>query len=66
MPDLNLLVALDVLLAEGSVAKAARRLRLIDVAHELAAGEAAGREEVTLLLGCQAKAPRALVISLRA
>jgi DNA-binding transcriptional LysR family regulator len=27
-PDLNLLVALDVLLAEGSVAKAARRLRL--------------------------------------
>lgn len=28
MPDLNLLVTLDVLLAEGSVAKAARRLRL--------------------------------------
>lgn len=28
MPDLNLLVALDVLLAEGSVARAARRLRL--------------------------------------
>src|SRR4051794_17294840 len=27
-PDLNLLVTLDVLLAEGSVAKAARRLRL--------------------------------------
>src|SRR3954467_11137178 len=27
-PDLNLLVALDVLLAEGSVARAARRLRL--------------------------------------
>src|SRR6187399_1102231 len=27
-PDLNLLVALDVLLAEASVAKAARRLRL--------------------------------------
>lgn len=28
MPDLNLLVTLDVLLAEGSVARAARRLRL--------------------------------------
>lgn len=28
MPDLNLLVTLDVLLSEGSVAKAARRLRL--------------------------------------
>lgn len=28
MPDLNLLVALDVLLAEGSVARAAQRLRL--------------------------------------
>lgn len=28
VPDLNLLVALDVLLAEGSVARAARRLRL--------------------------------------
>ncbi|HEX7374758.1 MAG TPA: LysR family transcriptional regulator, partial [Steroidobacteraceae bacterium] len=28
IPDLNLLVALDVLLAEGSVARAARRLRL--------------------------------------
>ncbi|MBL8672840.1 MAG: LysR family transcriptional regulator [Alphaproteobacteria bacterium] len=28
LPDLNLLVALDVLLAEGSVARAARRLRL--------------------------------------
>lgn len=28
MPDLNLLVALDALLAEGSVARAARRLRL--------------------------------------
>lgn len=28
MPDLNLLVPLDVLLAEGSVARAARRLRL--------------------------------------
>src|SRR3954471_3163453 len=27
-PDLNLLVTLDVLLAEGSVARAARRLRL--------------------------------------
>src|SRR3569832_2634525 len=27
-PDLNLLVALDVLLAEGNVARAARRLRL--------------------------------------
>src|SRR3954470_25035989 len=27
-PDLNLLVALDVLLAEGSVARAARRLQL--------------------------------------
>jgi len=27
-PDLNLLVTLDVLLAEGSVAQAARRLRL--------------------------------------
>src|SRR3954454_17647568 len=27
-PDLNLLVALDVLLAEGSVARAAKRLRL--------------------------------------
>ncbi|MFZ1392552.1 MAG: LysR family transcriptional regulator, partial [Dokdonella sp.] len=27
-PDLNLLVTLDVLLAEGSVAAAARRLRL--------------------------------------
>src|SRR3954454_9609823 len=27
-PDLNLLVALDVLLAEGSVARAAQRLRL--------------------------------------
>src|SRR5256714_13613122 len=28
LPDLNLLVTLDVLLAEGSVARAARRLRL--------------------------------------
>ena len=28
MPDLNLLITLDVLLAEGSVAGAARRLRL--------------------------------------
>src|SRR3954469_5056499 len=28
MPDLNLLVTLDVLLAEGSVARAAQRLRL--------------------------------------
>src|SRR5512137_147675 len=28
MPDLNLLVALDVLLEEGNVARAARRLRL--------------------------------------
>lgn len=28
MPDLNLLIALDVLLAEGNVARAARRLRL--------------------------------------
>src|SRR5512141_823854 len=28
IPDLNLLVSLDVLLAEGSVARAARRLRL--------------------------------------
>ena len=28
MPDFNLLVTLDVLLSEGSVAKAARRLRL--------------------------------------
>ena len=28
-PDLNLLITLDVLLAEGSVARAARRLRLI-------------------------------------
>ena len=28
MPDLNLLVTLDILLAEGSVARAARRLRL--------------------------------------
>src|SRR5574343_1289712 len=28
MPDLNLLVTVDVLLEEGSVAKAARRLRL--------------------------------------
>ncbi len=28
LPDLNLLIALDVLLAEGSVARAARRLRL--------------------------------------
>src|SRR5438105_3484596 len=28
IPDLNLLVTLDVLLAEGSVARAARRLRL--------------------------------------
>src|ERR1700761_7480511 len=28
MPDLNLLVTLDVLLAEGSVARAAERLRL--------------------------------------
>ncbi len=28
VPDLNLLVALDVLLAEGSVARAAQRLRL--------------------------------------
>ncbi|TIS76348.1 MAG: LysR family transcriptional regulator, partial [Mesorhizobium sp.] len=27
-PDLNLLVTLDVLIAEGSVAKAARRLKL--------------------------------------
>jgi hypothetical protein len=27
-PDLNLLVTLDVLLTEGSVARAARRLRL--------------------------------------
>jgi len=27
-PDLNLLITLDVLLAEGSVARAARRLRL--------------------------------------
>ncbi len=27
-PDLNLLLTLDVLLAEGSVARAARRLRL--------------------------------------
>jgi DNA-binding transcriptional LysR family regulator len=27
-PDLNLLVALDVLLVEGSVARAAQRLRL--------------------------------------
>ena len=29
MPDLNLLVTLDVLLSEGSVAGAARRLRLV-------------------------------------
>ena len=28
MPDLNLLITLDVLLAEGSVARAAQRLRL--------------------------------------
>ena len=28
MPDLNLLITLDVLLAEGSVARAAKRLRL--------------------------------------
>ena len=28
LPDLNLLVTLDVLLTEGSVARAARRLRL--------------------------------------
>lgn len=32
LPDLNLLVALDVLLEEGSVARAARRLRLSDSA----------------------------------
>ena len=32
-PDFNLLVTLDVLLAEGSVARAARRLRLSPASH---------------------------------
>ena len=35
LPDLNLLVALDVLLAEGSVARASRRLRLSPSATSL-------------------------------
>ena len=38
MPDLNLLVTLDVLLAEGSVARAARRLRLSPSAMSRALG----------------------------
>ena len=37
-PDLNLLVTLDVLLAEGSVARAAKRLQLSFVGHEPSAG----------------------------
>src|SRR5436309_3537754 len=38
MPDLNLLVTLDVLLAEGSVARAAKRLRLSPSAMSRALG----------------------------
>lgn len=35
LPDLNLLITLDVLLAEGSVTRAARRLRLSPSAMSL-------------------------------
>ena len=46
-PDLNLLVTLDVLLAEGSVARAARRLRLSPSAMSRALARSARRRPAT-------------------
>ena len=48
MPDFNLLITLDVLLAEGSVAGAARRLRLSPSAMSRALAREIGSRNITV------------------